>query len=74
MKILFTADLHYRPGWFGCFEDEAHKYALISIAGDLLDMFSKAPCGGSAGPGKSFFTTACGKDAGGGLFGQSRCG
>jgi predicted MPP superfamily phosphohydrolase len=45
VKVLLTADLYYRPGWFDWLEDEAHKYALISIAGDLLDMFSGLPLG-----------------------------
>jgi predicted MPP superfamily phosphohydrolase len=45
VKVLLTADLHYRPDWFRWLEEEAHKYPLICIAGDLLDMFSKVPLG-----------------------------
>lgn len=45
MKILLTGDLHSNRCWFRWLEDEAHKYALISIAGYLLDMFSKVPLG-----------------------------
>jgi len=45
MKILLTGDLHSNLGWFRWLEDEAHKFALISIAGDLLDTFSRVPLG-----------------------------
>jgi predicted phosphodiesterase len=41
MKILLTADLHSNPGWFRWLEEEASKYGLVSIAGDLLDAFSE---------------------------------
>jgi Icc-related predicted phosphoesterase len=40
MKILFTADLHYRLPWFQWLIDQAPKYDLICIAGDFLDIFN----------------------------------
>ena len=43
MKILLTADLHCKEDWFRWLEDEASKYELVSIAGDLLNIFSKVP-------------------------------
>jgi Icc-related predicted phosphoesterase len=45
VKVLLTADLHHHPDWFRWLEDEAHKYGLICIAGDLFDMFSNIPLG-----------------------------
>jgi predicted MPP superfamily phosphohydrolase len=41
MKILLTADLHCNSEWFRWVEEHASEYELISIAGDLLDIFSK---------------------------------
>ena len=43
MKILLTADLHCKEDWFRWLEEEASKYELVSIAGDLLNIFSKVP-------------------------------
>lgn len=43
MKILLTADLHYREHWFRCLLEQAQNYDLIGIAGDLLDMFNAEP-------------------------------
>ena len=43
MKILLTADLHCNSEWFSRVEDQASEYELISIAGDLLNIFSKVP-------------------------------
>jgi Icc-related predicted phosphoesterase len=43
MKILITADLHYRLQWFRWLVDRAADYDLICIAGDLLDMFKSEP-------------------------------
>jgi predicted phosphodiesterase len=43
MKILITADLHYRKHWFRWLFTRAGDYDLICIAGDLLDMFSGEP-------------------------------
>jgi Icc-related predicted phosphoesterase len=40
MKILFTADLHYRLPWFQWLIDQAPRYDLICIAGDFLDIFN----------------------------------
>jgi predicted MPP superfamily phosphohydrolase len=39
MKLLITADLHYRIHWFRWLIKQAHDFDLICIAGDLLDMF-----------------------------------
>ena len=43
MKILITADLHYREKWFRWLSTRAGDYDLICIAGDLLDMFFREP-------------------------------
>src|ERR1700756_4129762 len=43
MKILLTADLHYREEWFRWLSTRAGDYDLICIAGDLLDMFFREP-------------------------------
>ena len=43
MKILITADLHYREEWFRWLSTRAGDYDLICIAGDLLDMFFREP-------------------------------
>ena len=45
MKVLLTADLHCNQGWFRWLEEEAGKYELICIAGDLLNIFSKVAIG-----------------------------
>jgi predicted MPP superfamily phosphohydrolase len=42
MKILITADLHYREQWFRLLS-RAPEWDLLCIAGDLLDMFSAEP-------------------------------
>jgi predicted MPP superfamily phosphohydrolase len=39
MRLLLTADLHYRIHWFRWLIEQAPNYDLICIAGDLLDMF-----------------------------------
>ena len=39
MKLLFTADLHFRIHWFRWLIEQAPSYDLVCIAGDLLDMF-----------------------------------
>jgi predicted MPP superfamily phosphohydrolase len=39
MKLLITADLHFRLHWFRWLIDQAPDFDLICIAGDLLDMF-----------------------------------
>jgi predicted MPP superfamily phosphohydrolase len=39
MKLLLTADLHYRLPWFRWLIEQAPSYDLVCIAGDLLDMF-----------------------------------
>ena len=41
MKVLLTADLHSNPDWLHWLEEEAGKYDLVCIAGDLLDAFSE---------------------------------
>jgi DNA repair exonuclease SbcCD nuclease subunit len=42
MKILITADLHYRGQWFRLLS-RAAEWDLVCIAGDLLDMFNAEP-------------------------------
>jgi predicted MPP superfamily phosphohydrolase len=39
MKLLITADLHFRLHWFRWLIDQAPNFDLVCIAGDLLDMF-----------------------------------
>jgi Icc-related predicted phosphoesterase len=39
MKLLLTADLHFRPHWFRWLIEQAPDFDLVCIAGDLLDMF-----------------------------------
>jgi Icc-related predicted phosphoesterase len=39
MKLLLTADLHFRIHWFRWLIDQAPDFDLVCIAGDLLDMF-----------------------------------
>jgi Icc-related predicted phosphoesterase len=39
MRLLLTADLHYRIHWFRWLIEQAPNFDLICIAGDLLDMF-----------------------------------
>jgi Icc-related predicted phosphoesterase len=39
MKLLLTADLHFRIEWFRWLIEQAPSYDLVCIAGDLLDMF-----------------------------------
>jgi predicted MPP superfamily phosphohydrolase len=39
MKLLLTADLHFRIHWFHWLIAQAPRYDLVCIAGDLLDMF-----------------------------------
>jgi predicted MPP superfamily phosphohydrolase len=43
MKILITADLHYREHWFRWLIEQSPDYDLICVAGDLLDMFKGEP-------------------------------
>ena len=40
MRILLTADLHFRTDWFHWLMEQALSYDLVCIAGDLLDMFN----------------------------------
>jgi predicted MPP superfamily phosphohydrolase len=40
MKLLITADLHYRLHWFRWLIEQAPDFDLVCIAGDLLDMFA----------------------------------
>jgi DNA repair exonuclease SbcCD nuclease subunit len=42
MRILITADLHYREQWFRLLS-RAAEWDLVCIAGDLLDMFNDEP-------------------------------
>jgi Icc-related predicted phosphoesterase len=39
MKLLLTADFHYRLHWFRWLIEQAPSCDLVCIAGDLLDMF-----------------------------------
>ena len=39
MKLLLTADLHFRIHWFRWLIEQVPSYDLVCIAGDLLDMF-----------------------------------
>jgi Icc-related predicted phosphoesterase len=39
MKLLLTADLHFRIPWFRWLIEQAPSYNLVCIAGDSLDMF-----------------------------------
>jgi DNA repair exonuclease SbcCD nuclease subunit len=39
MKLLLTADLHFRLHWFRWLVEQAPDFDLVCIAGDLLDMF-----------------------------------
>jgi Icc-related predicted phosphoesterase len=39
MKLLLTADLHFRIDWFRWLIEQGPRYDLVCIAGDLLDMF-----------------------------------
>jgi predicted MPP superfamily phosphohydrolase len=40
MKVLITADLHFRLHWFRWLIKRAPDFDLVCIAGDLLDMFN----------------------------------
>jgi Icc-related predicted phosphoesterase len=48
MKLLLTADFHFRTDWFRWLMEQAPSYDLICIAGDLLDMFSVESTKGQA--------------------------
>jgi Icc-related predicted phosphoesterase len=39
MKLLLTADLHFRTDWFRWLIEQAQTYDLVRITGELLDMF-----------------------------------
>jgi Icc-related predicted phosphoesterase len=39
MKLLITADLHFRTRWLRSLIEQAPDFDLVCIAGDLLDMF-----------------------------------
>ncbi len=39
MRLLLTADLHFRLQWFRWLIERGPEFDLICIAGDLLDMF-----------------------------------
>jgi hypothetical protein len=39
MKLILTADLHFRLHWFRWLIEEASNFDLVCIAGDLLDIF-----------------------------------
>jgi predicted MPP superfamily phosphohydrolase len=39
VKLLLTADLHFRVHWYRYLIEQAPGYDLVCIAGDLLDLF-----------------------------------
>jgi Icc-related predicted phosphoesterase len=41
MKILITSDFHFRKKWFEWLTQEAPKYDLVCLSGDLLNLFDK---------------------------------
>src|SRR6202050_1589784 len=43
MRLLLTAELHYRLFWFKWLEAQAVHYDALAICGDLLDVFYKEP-------------------------------
>ena len=43
MRLLLTAELHYRISWFKSLEAQAVHCEAITICGDLLDVFYKEP-------------------------------
>jgi predicted MPP superfamily phosphohydrolase len=43
MRLLLTAELHYRLSWFKWVEAQAVHHDAIAICGDLLDVFYKEP-------------------------------
>jgi len=43
MKVLVTADIHYRPSWFEWLIGEAPRFDAVFIAGDFLDIFIAEP-------------------------------
>jgi hypothetical protein len=40
IKLLLTADLHFRVHWFHWLIEEVPDFDLVCIAGDLLDIFN----------------------------------
>ena len=43
MRILLTADLHFKENWYRWLIGHQADFGLICIAGDLLDMFFPVP-------------------------------
>ena len=43
VRILLTADLHFKEDWYRWLIERQAEFDLICIAGDLLDMFSPVP-------------------------------
>jgi hypothetical protein len=43
VRILLTADLHFKENWYRWLIERQADFGLICIAGDLLDMFSPVP-------------------------------
>jgi predicted phosphodiesterase len=43
VRVLSTADLHFKEPWYRWLLDHQTEFDLICIAGDLLDMFSSVP-------------------------------
>lgn len=40
MKILHLADLHMNSNWLGWVTEEASRFDLVVLAGDMLDAFA----------------------------------
>ncbi len=43
MRILLTADLHFKENWYRWLIERQSEFDLVCIAGDLLDIFSPVP-------------------------------
>ncbi len=43
MRILLTADLHFKENWYRWLSERQAEFDVVCIAGDLLDMFSPVP-------------------------------
>ncbi|MCC6416495.1 MAG: metallophosphoesterase [Opitutaceae bacterium] len=41
MRILHCSDFHHHIPWFSWLKNTSHRYDLICLTGDLIDLFSK---------------------------------
>ena len=71
MKLLLTADLHFRLHWFRWLIEQAPDFDLICIAGDLLDMFKAETRTEQAREVSETHQGACGPRSGRSLLRQS---